>query len=382
MLDLNDLLRDRYATAPTDPDRSGTPGVDPAPKPVLLWANAINHEGHIVACGKMGDDDRIRGYLLIPVDGLQLTLPQYDYFDLGMVSSGDTPPYIGEDIPDQPVSAPGGDVVYGPDDQRVPPTADSILERWDSTRPGESLDDLFESLLHYSAQDHMQQIQAPNNNRYVFEPPALSRGSGSPASAGNDSGDEGLSEREDRSRLPYGGDSSDDPDPPIDCSALGINEHDQVVGAIGQTAVIWESFEAGFLESDRSPSQANAVNDHGEIVGWTADSIQQPAATMWSGGKRRVLFPFAGWISEAKDISNGGEVVGWAENGHAGEAPVAMLWIGLEATDLNTVTYIPLSVEGAVRLEEANAVDDAGRIAGYGRLPNGVVRAFLLTPTE
>ena len=41
-----------------------------------------------------------------------------------------------------------------------------------------------------------------------------------------------------------------------------------------------------------------------------------------------------------------GEVVGWAENEAIGADPVATLWFGRDATDLNTVTDIPLSADG------------------------------------
>lgn len=113
----------------------------------------------------------------------------------------------------------------------------------------------------------------------------------------------------------------------------------------------------------------------------TNDNIDSSISRLWNGLSCALAVTamiFAGPAVLA--VSNYGEIVGWAENFSIGAAPVAMLWIDGEAFDLNLLTEIPLSADANVRLEEANAVDDLGRVAGYGRRADGVVRAFLLTP--
>ena len=90
----------------------------------------------------------------------------------------------------------------------------------------------------------------------------------------------------------------------------------------------------------------------------------------------------SGWISEANDICSNGLIVGWIAM-DMGHQPMAVLWEGCIPIDLNTVTAPPLrpNVPWEV-LEQATAIDDVGRIVGFGRKMDGRVQAFLLIPLD
>jgi hypothetical protein len=60
----------------------------------------------------------------------------------------------------------------------------------------------------------------------------------------------------------------------------------------------------------------------------------------------------------------------------------AAVWVDGDPVDLNYVTRIPMLPDLApwVYLEQAEAINEAGRITGFGRLANGTTRAFVLYP--
>ena len=89
-----------------------------------------------------------------------------------------------------------------------------------------------------------------------------------------------------------------------------------------------------------------------------------------------------GRYSEARDINNFGEAVGWAADNPDGLDAVAMLWTGSAAWDLNEITAVPEDVVQWQRIEQANAIDEQHRIVGFGRTSAGTVRAIVLVPFE
>jgi len=80
-----------------------------------------------------------------------------------------------------------------------------------------------------------------------------------------------------------------------------------------------------------------------------------------------------GTWSEAFDVNDYGDVVGWART--ADYHVHAVLWVDEQIIDLNTVEGIPA---GWV-LAEARGINNAGQIVGRGVF-GGSDRAFLLTP--
>lgn len=78
-------------------------------------------------------------------------------------------------------------------------------------------------------------------------------------------------------------------------------------------------------------------------------------------------------FSEAKDINEDGQIVGFATN-ISGSPQLAWLWDDGQILDLNSL----IDPESGWTLLSAEAINDHGDIVGYGMI-NGVTHAFLLT---
>jgi probable HAF family extracellular repeat protein len=124
-------------------------------------------------------------------------------------------------------------------------------------------------------------------------------------------------------------------------------------------------------------SEGHGINDAGDIVGDSmVKGTANELAVLWpAGGDIVSLGSLGGTESSARDINNHGQVVGYAKNA-SGEYR-AFLWEGSEMVDLNTL----LPAESGWVLLSANAINDAGQIAGEGIYQNER-RAFLLTPLD
>jgi uncharacterized membrane protein len=140
--------------------------------------------------------------------------------------------------------------------------------------------------------------------------------------------------------------------------------------------------DLGVLE-DHGSSAAYAVAQPGG-----AGPIAVGEASL-AGGSRAVVFTAKGpsalpalsdyRYARATDVSRRGWIVGHAAR-FAG-APTfggsAVLWAAGKAYDLNDLVR---GLPAGWTLQTAEAIDDHGRIVGYGTAANGLVRAFLLTP--
>lgn len=163
--------------------------------------------------------------------------------------------------------------------------------------------------------------------------------------------------------------------------AAAINASGQIVGndSFGTefSAALWQNGKAinlGVLPGDAS-SWAVAINDSGEIVGYSEATYYQ--ATAWINGKI-IGLPFlpGGTNSQAFAINAEGLIVG-TSNGPAGVSPLeqshAVAWIGGSVIDLNGL----LPANSAWLLTSATGVNDRGQIVGEGVF-EGTDRAFLL----
>jgi probable HAF family extracellular repeat protein len=122
------------------------------------------------------------------------------------------------------------------------------------------------------------------------------------------------------------------------------------------------------------------INNRGQVVGQAelpGDMLYH--AFLWQEGVMTDLGSLSIDLptSQADGINNYGQVVGFS-NDAAGDdtSAVAVLWENGTITDLNTV--IPAG--SPLFLMEAVSINDRGEIAGWGRLANGDQRPFILTP--
>jgi probable HAF family extracellular repeat protein len=172
-----------------------------------------------------------------------------------------------------------------------------------------------------------------------------------------------------------------------DSHAYGINDARQVVGwsyvattpgNFAQHATLWEGgaiTDLGTLGGLHS--YALGINNSGQVVGWsyTTDDAAWHA-TLWENGTLIDLGSLGGTESYAYDINEAGHAVGESLiSGDSGSH--AFFWNGSTLIDLNTL----LDSSGAGwTLESAQAINDAGQIAGYGKDSLGRTHAVLLTP--
>jgi uncharacterized membrane protein len=147
--------------------------------------------------------------------------------------------------------------------------------------------------------------------------------------------------------------------------ALGINQAGDVVGTSGGRAILWRGTTATELTSLGGPINiARALNDVGQAVGQSNTWLDPmhlrqglPHATVWNGTTPTDLgVPFIGAVrlnfSEALDINNAGQIVGYVTDGIFAKA---VLWQGTTAVDLSP----PGSASS-----RANGINNQGVIVG------------------
>ncbi len=177
--------------------------------------------------------------------------------------------------------------------------------------------------------------------------------------------------------------------------AWGINEASVVVGLsrnVANTtshATLWSGGSVsnlGSLAGGTNFSQAYAINDSNAVAGSSVVGKVSPMSStdlyhafIWTNGVITDLGAHpsnTNFIhSEAKDINNAGEVVGYAAKffNSPTSGGAAMLWKDGVAHDLNDL--VPAG-SGWV-LQSAEGINDRGDIAGHGSY-QGQTRAFLL----
>ncbi len=177
--------------------------------------------------------------------------------------------------------------------------------------------------------------------------------------------------------------------------AWSINEAGVAVGlsrnAANTTsqATLWSGggvTALGSLNGGTNFSQAYAISDSNVVVGSSVAGKVSPTSStdlnhafVWTNGVMVDLGAHpsnTNYIhSEAKDVNNAGEIVGYAAKffGSPTSGGAAMLWRNGEAIDLNTV--VPPG-SGWV-LQSAEGINEHGDIVGYGSY-QGQTRAFLL----
>ena len=177
--------------------------------------------------------------------------------------------------------------------------------------------------------------------------------------------------------------------------AWGINQSGAVVGLsrneanTTSQATLWiggSISNLGSLVGGTLFSQAYAINDNNVVVGSSVVGKVSPTSStdlshafVWKDGVMTDLGAHPSHTnyihSEAKDINNAGEIVGYTARFFSSPTSggAAMLWRNGEAIDLNTL--VPPG-SGWV-LQSAEGINEHGDIVGYGSF-KGQTRAFLL----
>jgi probable HAF family extracellular repeat protein len=134
------------------------------------------------------------------------------------------------------------------------------------------------------------------------------------------------------------------------------------------------------LNSSSHAIQARSLNDLGQAVGGVdVDASLNEHATLWTTSRRGItvkdLGTFGGKQSQARDINNAGQVVGYATLS-SGEGRGFLYTPGKGITDLNQVT----AGLGNLTINYANAINQTGYIAADAREADGTAHAVLLIP--
>ncbi|MCS7219681.1 MAG: hypothetical protein RML36_16780 [Anaerolineae bacterium] len=165
--------------------------------------------------------------------------------------------------------------------------------------------------------------------------------------------------------------------------ATDVNDGGQVVGYIlyddrETEAFLWRAGQDGAGQTTLLGalggqwSRANAINEAGQVVGTAQLPNGVLHAFLWENGVMLDLGTQADLASEAHDINDLGQAVGYERSGNTYRA---VLWDDLQMWDLNSL--IPAGSGWELRI--AYGINNRGEIVGEGRR-NGQTRAFLLRP--
>ncbi len=162
--------------------------------------------------------------------------------------------------------------------------------------------------------------------------------------------------------------------------ANGINELGKIVGTEGRNMsefwhpVSWHRGQGSILSGGEGYSP-RVINNAGQIVGIRWFFHDFAIAVTWLDGLLIHLPRLGGEGSEAGDIDERGQIVGYSLD--PDYVSHAVIWRNLEVTDLNTL--IPKG--SGWYLLDAGGINESGQIAGKGTF-DGVRTGYLLTPVN
>ena len=159
-----------------------------------------------------------------------------------------------------------------------------------------------------------------------------------------------------------------------------LNCRNEIVGRVGlsrvQPAVVRNGKRTFLPMGNDDEGCALAINDRGEIIGWTRNSKSRSEshAILWIGDIWHDLGQWNGLTPLPRAIGNQGWIVGDATTAHGEKEAVLYIdgrFVALEECCAER--------KGWTRLYEATAISSDGRIAGHG-IRNGELCGFRLDP--
>lgn len=151
-----------------------------------------------------------------------------------------------------------------------------------------------------------------------------------------------------------------------------VNEAGVVVGNRDGRALRWDGDGVTVLsENARVANGPQALNERGDVVGVTTDANGVRRATLWPAGGKPVDLGAPG-PSEAVAVNDRGDVVGWSSADDP-DAPRAFLWRAGKLTWLG-------SLGGAHSLPVA--LNDRGVVVGESTTADGVLKAVKWTVAD
>ncbi|WP_158845781.1 hypothetical protein [Saccharothrix deserti] len=152
-------------------------------------------------------------------------------------------------------------------------------------------------------------------------------------------------------------------------SVKAINEAGVVVGDRGTQVLRWEGDRVTVLSTSGGVANGpQAINERGDVVGWTTEFSGTRRATLWPGGGKPVILDVPG-PAEAVAVNDRGDVIGWTSAGNP-DAPRAFLWRD------GKVSYLG-SLGGAHSLPVA--LNEKGTIVGESTTADGTLKAVKWT---
>jgi probable HAF family extracellular repeat protein len=174
--------------------------------------------------------------------------------------------------------------------------------------------------------------------------------------------------------------------------ASGINNQGKIVGAvtlfnsITQYAFVYEkglTTDLPELSSAYDPSAATAINNHGDIVGFSAIGLSSEHPFLYSQGLMQDLGTLGGSIGEATAINDVGEIVGYSTTTSNAEVH-AFLYRQGQMIDLGGLlgaqfltSTNPSGFSFPKLVSYASAINNEGQIVGFATATNGASHAFL-----
>jgi len=163
-----------------------------------------------------------------------------------------------------------------------------------------------------------------------------------------------------------------------DSDGQGINDAGQIVGSfgVGIHSFLYSSGQVSDLGtlggSFTFGNSAYAINNAGQVTGYSYTSTIHPHAFLYSNGQIQDLGTLGGNTSYGYGINDNGQVVGAADT--TTDLQHAFLYRNRQMTDLGTLSGFTFA--------KANGINNAGQVVGSAAQPNAAnspPHAFLYT---